>query len=297
MRKFGVKCWALSIVTAALFNLSGNFPFYKMEAEAASLPFVISVNQSHATDRNILLIQYTTIAFQVKDVSGPAGVAIPIDIELPLNVIPMSGADAQFTYLMFRDIPKGFKLSSGFTNCNSNVVPIANYKYVTITAPKNYEGSFTIRVFLYLGDNIPPIERTANITIGSHTSPPGVKKLSTNSINKNNRSRQQNNDYNKTIELKISHESEALSLAKGGKFIADGNIIYARLIFMDLTSKGSARGAFAMGQTYDPQFLKDIQVIGIQPDLKAAKEWYHKAALMGHEPAIKRLKTIEETER
>jgi TPR repeat protein len=57
--------------------------------------------------------------------------------------------------------------------------------------------------------------------------------------------------------------------------------------------QGSARGAFALGQTYDPDFLKRMNVVGMQPDFKTAKKWYEKAAQMGNTAAVRRLNSME----
>ena len=51
-------------------------------------------------------------------------------------------------------------------------------------------------------------------------------------------------------------------LTQGKAFVSSGNIASARFLFEDLAAKGSGLGAFALGQTFDPNFLQTIVVVG-----------------------------------
>jgi hypothetical protein len=285
MRGCGIKCWALSITAVTVFAFVDGQPYYVKTAKAASLPFAFSKDLSQASDRKPILIQHNANAFRVDDASGPAGAAIPLQIQLPFKNIPLSGADAQYTFLMFRDLPNGFKLSSGFITNDAYIASIANYNNISIIPPENYKGSFPLRVLLYRGNNIAPIERIVNISIG--------KDAPTENVNTSAGAKPQNNEIDEVTSLKISPESEASSLAQGEKLIESGNIVYARLIYEDLAMQGSARGAFALGQTYDSEFLKRMEVVGMQADFNTAKKWYKKAAKMGNVAAARRLNTLE----
>ena len=61
-----------------------------------------------------------------------------------------------------------------------------------------------------------------------------------------------------------------------------GDISAARLLFEDLAAMGSAKGAFAMAQSYDPAYLRKIFIQGgLQPDADQARTWYENAARLG----------------
>jgi uncharacterized protein YjbI with pentapeptide repeats len=76
-------------------------------------------------------------------------------------------------------------------------------------------------------------------------------------------------------------EEDAL-LRKGAELMKDRRVSAARLCFASLAARGSARAAFAMGQTYDPAFLESLGIAGgVEPDAAIAKQWYDKAAKLG----------------
>ena len=193
---------------------------------------------------------------------------------------------------MVRGLPKGFKLSSGFVTKNAYIVSIAQYKNVAIIPPQDFEGKFPLRVLLYKGNNVPPIERLITVSIGVNATQAGDTTASSDTSNTAIVSQPTDDELNEVPKPTISAESEASSLAQGEQFIKSGNIVFARLIYEDLALQGSARGAFALGQTYDPDFLTEINVVGLQPDIDTAKKWYQKAAKLGNQSAAQRLDTI-----
>ena len=63
----------------------------------------------------------------------------------------------------------------------------------------------------------------------------------------------------------------------------------ARLIYKKLAGANVAEAAFELAQTYDPDFLKDLQTEGLLPDRAMAQRWYERAAALGSAPALNRL--------
>jgi hypothetical protein len=56
-----------------------------------------------------------------------------------------------------------------------------------------------------------------------------------------------------------------------------GNVIAARVLFEQAAKVGLARSAVALGATYDPNELGKLNVVGVAPDVEAARTWYEKA--------------------
>ncbi|HYI82607.1 MAG TPA: hypothetical protein VEX11_05280 [Acetobacteraceae bacterium] len=77
----------------------------------------------------------------------------------------------------------------------------------------------------------------------------------------------------------------AALLARGDALIAFGDVAAARLVYQRAAARDSARGATAMGRTYDPRFLQSIGAIGVVADPDAAAAWYRKGAALGDEDA------------
>jgi TPR repeat protein len=88
------------------------------------------------------------------------------------------------------------------------------------------------------------------------------------------------------------YEEEAVAILRAQDLIAHGDITAARLLYEDLAINGSGAGAFALARTYDPDFLRSIGVIGMQPDLELARKWYEKAKALGNVEASQRLSRL-----
>ncbi|MGB0083919.1 MAG: tetratricopeptide repeat protein [Rhodomicrobiaceae bacterium] len=92
----------------------------------------------------------------------------------------------------------------------------------------------------------------------------------------------------------VSKEEEKQVLAEGEAQLRSGNIVFARVLFENLASHGSAEGAFAVAQTYDPTVLKQIGAVGVQGDVEKAKFWYGKAAELGKGPVTDILGAVKQ---
>jgi hypothetical protein len=81
--------------------------------------------------------------------------------------------------------------------------------------------------------------------------------------------------------------------AKGKELLGQGNIQPARMLFRRAAEAGLAESALALGGTYDPVELAKQRVIGLQPDIAAARQWYDKARQLGAPEAAERLRRLE----
>jgi hypothetical protein len=79
----------------------------------------------------------------------------------------------------------------------------------------------------------------------------------------------------------ITGPEEDKLLARANDLMQRGDITGARLLYEHLALRGSALGAFALAQSYDPKHLKKLYVRGLAPDEKQANYWYRKAAELG----------------
>jgi len=73
----------------------------------------------------------------------------------------------------------------------------------------------------------------------------------------------------------------ALLLARGEAMLQIGDVLAARLFFEQAAEQGSSGAALAAGMTYDPSYLRSMQVTGISADPAMAAQWYRSAAAMG----------------
>lgn len=79
---------------------------------------------------------------------------------------------------------------------------------------------------------------------------------------------------------------------RGEEFLALGDIAAARLVLGRAAGAHDARAAYALAQTFDPEVLRRLHVVGFKPDLGTARDWYEKAAGYGSSEAAGRLNAL-----
>jgi hypothetical protein len=89
-----------------------------------------------------------------------------------------------------------------------------------------------------------------------------------------------------------SDEISAL-IDRGSALLKRGDLASARLLLRRAADAGSADAALMLGSTFDPAFIQQLGVVGIQPDVARAREWYQKAAGLGSDAATQRLANLK----
>jgi hypothetical protein len=84
---------------------------------------------------------------------------------------------------------------------------------------------------------------------------------------------------------------------RGEAFLAQGDVAAARLVLMRAAEARDPRAALALGSTYDPNALRQMGVVGVQPDPAQARAWYEKAAEFGSGDASQRLSALAQLTR
>ena len=84
---------------------------------------------------------------------------------------------------------------------------------------------------------------------------------------------------------KLPAEQENSMLKRASTLLGANDIAGARLIFQYLANHGSAGGAFALAESYDPKKWASHRVTGMSPDGDLARTWYARAAELGSREA------------
>jgi hypothetical protein len=88
----------------------------------------------------------------------------------------------------------------------------------------------------------------------------------------------------------MADADEIAALVKRGKdFVANGDLVSARLLLLRAAEAGSAEAALALGETFGALVFQHLHVIGIEPDAASAQKWYQRAAELGSAAASQRL--------
>jgi hypothetical protein len=78
-------------------------------------------------------------------------------------------------------------------------------------------------------------------------------------------------------------------IERGMAFLKRGDLASARLLLRRAADAGSAEGALMLGSTFDPVTIQELGVIGVEPDVARARQWYQKAVELGSDAAAQRL--------
>lgn len=261
----------------------------------------------------IRLVQNEGGGLSIQDVAGDAGEQIPLQI----SIDQIDGRE--YAFVMFRGLPDGFTLSSGFRVKQSWAVSLKDLGSLTLQSPDTYAGQLDLEVLLVKGRNSPVESRTMTVNIGGPAPdavattdtaanpieqippvlPPAIAPVARDSAaDRDPSSGQETQEANKLAEplprkLLIGPEEEAAMLERGLALLANGDVTSARLLLEHIAKKGSGKGALALGQTYDPVFFGSINALGgVQPDRDKAMEWYSIAAGLGQDAAKERLSAL-----
>jgi hypothetical protein len=90
----------------------------------------------------------------------------------------------------------------------------------------------------------------------------------------------------------LDPEAIRLLLQQGEQFVAAGDLVSARLVYLKAAEAGNAAAALALGATYDPVVLAKIGARGIGGDVEKARNWYEKAKAFGSPDAPRRLEML-----
>lgn len=74
-------------------------------------------------------------------------------------------------------------------------------------------------------------------------------------------------------------------IRRADALLHQGDVSGARLLYERAAGAGSGLAAAALGDTFNPAFLKQAGVVGLRPDSAQAAAWYRRAMELGNEEA------------
>jgi hypothetical protein len=92
--------------------------------------------------------------------------------------------------------------------------------------------------------------------------------------------------------LKIDDTAAKELLEKANRLLEKGDIVAARAAYQRAAELGSGAAALMLGSTYDPRRLWSLGVIGMVGNKERARQWYSRAAELGHPEAKARLMAL-----
>jgi hypothetical protein len=235
----------------------------------------------------LIKTQGAALDFHARDVSGPAGRPIPLKIDL------LGGTDTESGKLfIFSGLPAGVVLSPGgnvgdFWAVNAGVI-----KDLTLTAPQDFSGTFSLTITRARSETDGAKSATITVSIGlPDTKPTSAAAPAFPELTAAPPPKAAPPTMPSTGSRGAPANEQMLMARADGNF-KKGDVSGARVIYEYLAMQGSALGAMAMGESYDPVVLSKMAVKGLAPDAVKARQWYEKAEQLGSGEARNRLNAL-----
>ena len=185
------------------------------------------------------------------------------------------------SFVRIRGLPPAVALSEGHSIApGSWAVPLAALPSLTIILPVGQQGPAEVAISLVsiegtvLADAKTTLVVTALAPRGDDAAAGSAPRVPVPRLTQEQRER-------------------ALGLhAKGLEQLERGNVYAARKFFELAGEIGLPQSAVAAAGTYDPDELAKLRVLGLQPDVQAARKWYERARELGAVEAAERLRRL-----
>ena len=223
-----------------------------------------------------------TLAFSAKDVDTDGGGDIPLSIQLP-SAGELRGVGAEDgAFLLLRNLPEGVSVSAGMAMGRVWVVPLREVPALKLICPPGV-APFQLVIHL-IGPNKRLLAETTIAVNLRPRQPAGATPTAADATKAPVQPQQP--------EAALTAQAEAVMLARGKDVLLQGGIAAARIIFEELAAHGSAAGALALAQSYDPAYAVKSAASAPAPDIAEARRWYERAAELGNADARRRLTEI-----
>jgi hypothetical protein len=208
-------------------------------------------------------------------------VPMPIQIE-PADALPSN------SFVRLRGLPPGVSLTEGFAiEAGVWAVPLFGLATLEITVPVDVSDQSSFLVTLVDMEGTILAEATSALIVGPAVvlAPADEERAADVRVdsrieNKPLAFRPPRNRQPTRPLAELSTQDRAgveKLLARGEKYLAQGNIAGARAFFRHAAAAGLAVGASLLAATYDPVELQRLQVVGLIADRDEAVKWYERA--------------------
>ncbi|MGO8953934.1 MAG: hypothetical protein ACLPWS_21100 [Rhodomicrobium sp.] len=235
--------------------------------------------------------QYDAKAFFIPHTTGQVGTPFHLTI-----IVLKQNEHLQWRTLVFKNLPNVYIVSPGTRIDDEHYVNYSDFDKVTIMVPRSAQPEAMLSaVFLHKDRHIKELHElkiavagtgvNVSETDGSETETPAPAAATSPTVNPVS-------SMASAVPLTESRPAsgpsridpvlESTYLQRADKLLKLGQIAPARLLFEHLANRGSARGALLLGETYDQNYLKSLNVVGgVSAGKNKALYWYRKAEELG----------------
>jgi hypothetical protein len=277
------------------------------EAAPVALPGQVT-GPALSDEGRVLVAEALPLTFSVKDIEAESGSDTAITVAVPSEAELRAAGSPTSTFVLIRNIPEGVIISPGMASGRIRVVPLRDAPSLRLLSRPDINTQFQLEFYLIGQSNRALAQATAAVTL--HPRPAFAAPAPAPTSPKSELPTAAVQPRPEPEPLKppaqalpapskqpaqaepLSSEVEAVLLARGRNVLQQGGIAAARIMFEELASAGSAAGAFALAQTYDPALATRAAGAAPPPSLAEARRWYQRAAELGNADAERRLAEI-----
>jgi hypothetical protein len=211
-------------------------------------------------------------------------------VRLPIDIRPPEAIQKN-SFVRIRGLPPAAALSEGHAIApGAWAVPLIALPTLTIILPAGVQGQSEVAISLVNIDGGLLAEARTLLVVAAPPAPPAATATAAPAalIPRASAPVQL-----APTPLPPAERERALNLHdKGKEQLERGNIFAARQFFERAADAGLAQSAVALAATYDPDELAKLNVVGLEPDIEAARKWYEKARELGAMEAVERLRRL-----
>lgn len=219
----------------------------------------------------------------------------PVTLVEPASKTPLAiqigphDAPLKSSFLRIRGLPPAAALSEGHAiSPGAWAVPLVGLPSLSIVLPVGLQGRWNVTISLVSLDGVVQAEAKTTLIIAP------AQLIATPQAGQDAQQTNVASLGSATSSLPSPERERALGLhAKGQEQLGRGNVYPARMFFQRAAEAGLPQSALALGATYDPEELAKLKVVGLQPDIAAARRWYEKALELGAAEAAERLRRLQ----
>lgn len=196
------------------------------------------------------------------------------NVRLAIRVAPGEAIPGK-SFIRIRGLPPTARLTEGYAIAPGYwTVPLTALSNLTIVLPAGLQGQSDVAISLVSVDGTVLAEARTVLVVAASSAGSSARAGTPQALAPADRER-------------------ALNLhAKGQEQLDRGNIYAARKFFERAAEIGLGQSAMALADTYDPLELAKRGVVGIEPDVEAARGWYERARELGAIEATDRLRRL-----
>jgi hypothetical protein len=236
-------------------------------------------------------IPASQLGFSVDDIEGSPGQDLEVTINLP-SASQLAKAGGAGMFILIRNVPPGVRLSAGMANGRLWVLPLHDVAGLRLFAQPAVIGNFVLDFNLLGANNQRLAQQSVALKLQNFEPPNRVGTAAPANVTPYGPGTVQGAPTPRRPAPRLTQQEEAALLKRGEDLLRQGGIVAARILFEELSSRESARGALALARSYDPAFIPTPQTSAVAPDLDKALSWYRRADELGSAEARNRIAEI-----